>query len=436
MTTNRGTIERRGDGWGYRFAYRDANGSRHHVRRQGFTTKADAQKALTSALADIDAGRGTATPRITVGDYLREWLDLYERGQSKKITTTKTIRGHVTSYLIPRIGNVTLAKLTPQMVARLYADLLTDGKTGHNSTGGLAPKSVRNIAGTLHKALADGVRRGYLPRNPADNVDLPRWERPEMQPYDELEVATFMEYASKDGDPLAALWRVLFATGVRRGELLGLRWSDVDLVTGSITISQNRVEVGKVYTQTPKTRAARRTITLDPDTVTALAILKNAQEASAEVLGGWVSDLVATDLDGTPIYPRTLTRRFQATARAAGLRVIRLHDARHTHATIMFDNGVPVHVVSRRLGHTSVATTADIYVARMPAADRAAADVWTSVLRSAETSIEGRRKDADLLHNSDDRTTETPKNIEFSGFPGTSETQQNEATPRIEPSEE
>lgn len=381
-TTKNGVV-RRGTGWGFRHTYRDANGRRHYVRRQGFATKAEARAAYAKAVSETNR-HGTAHPALTVGEYLVAWVDRYERSQSRKVTTVRTARRLVNAYLVPRLGSVRLSKLSPAMVSGFYGDLLEGGRTGRSGTGGLAPKSVRNIGGVLHKALKDAVRDGILPKNPADDVDLPKWTRPEMHPYDEVEVGTFLRAASGSGDPLAALWWVLFATGLRRGELLGLRWQDVDLVEGTITVAQTRVESSTVFVSTPKTNAARRRITIDPGTVTALAVLKNAQEDAAERLGGWTSDLVATDLDGKAIRPNRLTARFHAIAREAGLREIRLHDARHTHATLMFDHGVPVHVVSRRLGHTSVATTADIYVARMPSADRAAADTWANVLRAVD----------------------------------------------------
>lgn len=429
-------VERRGNGWGFRFSYRDGGGRRVHVRRQGFQTKAEARAALMRAMSDARLGRGVSGANMTVAEYLGEWIIDYERSQSRKLTTVKSKRSHVESYLVPRLGGIRLGRLSSAHLQRLYGDLLVDGRTGHNGTGGLSPKTVRDIAGTIHKALKDAVRRGYIPRNPADDVDLPRWERPEMETYDEAQVATFLREAARDGDPLAALWHVMFATGIRRGEMMGLRWQDVDLVAGTISIVQTRVESGTVHRSTPKTPAARRRITLDTGTVVALANLKNAQEDAADRLGGWSSDLVATDLDGTPILPRTLTRRFQAIARTAGLPVVRLHATRHTHATIMFDNGVPVHLVSRRLGHTSVATTADVYVARMPSADRAAADTWATVLQHATgADAEGRRKDAEGRRISRPDTDYTqlsePETVVSCG-PRDDTRSQVEATPRIE----
>ena len=385
MSNAQGTIERRADGWSYRFSYRDQLGKRQHVRRQGFATKKDAQRAMVAHIGDVNAGRGTNNPKMTVGEFLTSWIDVYERSQSRKLTTTKTTKCHVEAYLIPRLGNIRLQKLTQESIDRLLADLLTNGKTGaKGETGPLSPKTVRNIAGTLHKALADAVKRGHIPRNPSDNVNMPRWDRPEISPYDEAEVMAFLQHAAKDGDPTTALWRLMFATGIRRGEMLGLRWSDVDLVVGEITIRQSRVEIAGGHTSTPKTRAGQRSIPIDGDTVTALAMLRNAQDAAAQVLGSKPFDLVATDLDGTPIGTRAMTRRFQSIAKGAGLRIIRLHDTRHTHATIMLDNGVPIHTMSQRLGHSRPSTTLDVYASFMPAAGRMAAETMGQVFRRAE----------------------------------------------------
>lgn len=378
-------VTKRGTGWGYRFTYRDANGKRRYVRKQGFATKEEAKDAYAKAWASVNR-HGVASPTLTVGDYLRGWIERYERSQSRKVTTVLTARRLVDAYLIPRIGHVRLAKLSPAMVANLYADLMDNGKTGQSGQGGLSAKSVRNIGGVLHKALHDAVRDGTLTRNPADDVDLPKWNRPEIHAYDEAQVTAFIRQASKDGDPFLALWWLLFGTGIRRGELCGLRWQDVDLVEGTISIVQTRVQASKVHTTTPKSNASRRRITIDPAAVTMLATLKNAQDEAAERLGGWPSDLVATDLAGKPIRPSKLTDRFNAILRDAGLPKFTRsgpHVARHTHATLMFDHNEPVHVVSRRLGHTSVSFTADIYVASMPSADRAAANTWESIMRSA-----------------------------------------------------
>ena len=180
----------------------------------------------------------------------------------------------------------------------------------------------------------------------------------------------------KFGDPFYALWRLVFVTGLRRGELAGLRWADIDLVDGVVRVSQAQVmsPSGKEHTVTPKTAAGRRRFTIDGGTVVALAHLKNLQADAAQRLGHWASDYVATDLDGKRVRPDTLLARFQRAAKAAGVRHTWLHAARHTAAVQQIRAGTDLPVIARRLGHSRVSTTLDVYGAFMPSHDRNAAD--------------------------------------------------------------
>lgn len=377
MMRQRGTVDRHGVGWRWRYTA-TVDGRRHTISQNGYATKTEARKALTAALARHDAGTGRKAANVSTGDYLAGWLDTYRRSGRRKATTIESTTVAVNRYLVPRIGSVPLSKLDGERIGRLYADLLTDGRTGASGTkGGLSPKTVRNVAGVLHKALSDAVRNGRLTTNPATGVDLPTWKRPELTVWDERQAATFLAYVEQAGDPLAAVWRLMLATGLRRGELLGLYWSDVDLLNASLNVVRSRSVKGE---DTPKTRKGRRTISLDVDTVNALARMKDDQEAAAKTIGAWSSPYLATDLDGRPIWPQTFTRRFQAAARRAGLPVPRLHDGRHTAATLALQAGVPIHVVSGRLGHEHVSTTLDVYSAYLPAADRDAAKRIGAVL--------------------------------------------------------
>ena len=368
--SQRGTVDKHHGSWRWRFGV-TVDGRRQQVSRGGYATKTEARKALTAALARHDVGNLTTTTRKTTGDYLLGWLDQYRRSQSRKATTVQTTTHLVTAYILPRIGDVPLAKLDADRIANLYADLLENGRTGAcGTTGGLSAKSVRNIAGVLHKALTDAVKRKHLLANPADGVDLPKWRRPDLNVWDERQAAAFLNYVETTGDPMAALWRLMLATGLRRGELLGLTWADVDLVDGFLNVVRSRTTTG---VDTPKTSKGRRSISLDDGTVDALARWKDQHEVAATTFGVWSSPYVATDLDGRPIQPLAFTRRFQAAAKRAGLPIPRLHDGRHTAATLALQAGVPINVVSGRLGHEHVSTTLDVYAAYLPLADRDAA---------------------------------------------------------------
>jgi len=377
MTTPRRTpegITYRNGSYSYRVQWRDGN-KRRTASKDGFATIKAAQVARRKALTEIDNGN-MVQGSGTVGDYMVGWLDTYTRSGTVKRSTCAATTNMVVNHIVPHLGHVQLSKLTPKHVQTFYADLLQSGEARHKSGRGLSPKSVRNIANTLHKALDEAVRFGVANRNPAHGVSLPRWERPELKRWEPYQIGQFLRHRANEGDYLYPVWRLMFAIGLRRGEACGLRWSDVDLMGKRVTIRSTRLEGNsEVYEETPKSRAGKRVITIDADTVIALAQMRNTQEKAAEVIGGWVSEFVVTNLDGNPYQPEALTRRFQTASRAAGLPVIRLHDVRHSSATMQLNEGVPVHVVSGRLGHSTPSTTLNVYAAFMPSADGLAADV-------------------------------------------------------------
>jgi len=387
------SVQKHGSGWRYRVSYVDATGARHWVTRGGFSSKRDAQRAEAQAKVRLDASRSVVTGRTTVGDYLGAWFDTYERSQSRKPTTVDATRLHLDRYLLPRIGQLPLHDLTPAVISDLYADLLANGRTGRNGTGGLSPKTVRNIAGTLHKALADGVRRETIPRNPADAVDLPKVRRVEPRAWDADQVHTFLAHLAATrpvGDPDATVWRLTLATGMRRGEVLGLRWDRVDLVGCTLTVDNNRVVTRAGMVEgTPKSDAGLRRISLDHGTRDALAQLRDAQEKAAEIIGCSPFPYVATQLDGVQIHPRAFLRRLNKAQDEAGLPRVNLHELRHTNITAALQAGTAVHVVSRRVGHSKVSTTLDTYARHIPSADDLAAETMGRLLEGPSWSPNG-----------------------------------------------
>lgn len=389
MTTRkrRGSVFSRSGSWGFSFSY-TVNGERQQIKRQGFSTRKEADQELTRALASIDGGRLLGAGRQTVEGFLLSWLESWSGSNRVKPTTIATTTIDIKRYLVPVLGHVLLRSLQPKAIDDCLNHLLNHGRiSGDKGNGaGLSPKSVRNIFGTLHRALNDAVRWGLIPHNPADKVTPPRWERPAITTWSPEQVAAFLSHVNANGDPLAAIWRLLLVTGMRRGELLGLRWQDIDLVEGTVTVVQTRVVAGsRVIVSTPKSKAGNRTISIDPGTVTQLAELKNAQEAAAQRFGHWRSDLVVLTQNGHAMQPKDLLLAFQRAARLAGLPKIKLHEGRHTAVTWALQQNTPLHVVSQRVGHAQASTTQNIYAHVLPNADRQAADQIGSALENLLT---------------------------------------------------
>lgn len=307
-------------------------------------------------------------------DYFEKWLSDYAKPNLSPRSYDR-YTGIVNKYLIPQLGRIQLTQLRPEQLQRHYT-------TGLNS--GLSARTIRYHHALIHIALQTAVKWGLVNRNVADAVEPPRFKRSVMQTWNEDEVNRFLE-AAKESHYYPLFYTALF-TGMRRGELLALRWQDVDFIYSQIYISRSLHQLrdgSYIYTQ-PKSEKSRRTIALPSSLFFILSEHRKAKEVEALLLGQTLSDtdLVFNDL-GKPLRPNTVTYAWERMAARSGVKVIRLHDARHTHASLMLKQGIHPKIVQERLGHASIQMTLDTYSHVAPGIQQAAAESFDKLLKRA-----------------------------------------------------
>jgi len=350
------------------------------------TRKADADKLVTELVKRHNDGDYRASDKIKLGVYLIErWLPA-QRSQLKA-TTFHSYESNIKLHVLPTLGDVALARLTAEDLDALYGRLLESGRRNKSGDGpGLSPASVRYVHRILRKALGDAVRKGSLTRSPASLADPPKRNtnkksEVEMRVWTSAQLQTFL--SSLVGQRLAPAFVLAAHTGMRRGEVAGLRWSDIDLDAKLIHVRQNAVVVNYELRLTDvKTTNGRRTIDINDDVVRALQAWWRKQAEERLLLGSGYDDqdLVFARPDGTPTHPELLSSTFERIVGRAGLPRIRLHDVRHTHATLLLKAGVPIKVVSERLGHATAGFTLDVYGWVLPGMQAEAAEVFSRLM--------------------------------------------------------
>jgi integrase len=352
-----GSITRRKDGlYMARYTVQTATG----VKRKAVyaKTRKEVSKKLTAAMADASKGiTGDGGPK-TVGAFLTSWLENSVRGSVRKSTYDRN-ESLCRVHLIPALGRKKLQTLGAADVAGFYRSRLD---------AGCSAASVHKMHETLHKALKQAVRWGYMTKNPADDVDAPRVHTEEVHPLTQEEACRFLEAVR--GDRLEALYVVALHTGLRQGELLALRWEDLDLEAHTLQVRRTVTkDGGKLAVGPTKTAKGRRTVKLTKDAAASLRGHLTRQLEEIDVLGDHFQDqgLVFCTSKGTLINPTNLRKRsFAPLLVRAGLPHITFHQLRHTAATILLLKNVNPKIVSEMLGHASIAITLDTYSHVLP----------------------------------------------------------------------
>jgi integrase len=362
----RGSVTKEGTGrWSFVIDLPASRRGRRQIRRRGFPTRRAAQLALQELLNAEASGRLVEPSRLTVEDYLVEhWVPTLP--SVVRPTTADTYARLVRRHVLPELGAVPLQKLQRADISSWIAALVARG---------LSPKSIRNIHGVLAKALSDAVDLELVTRNVATRPrNIPRTRPPDPRVWRPEETQRFLSETS--GDRFGALWRFIAATGCRRGEALGLLWSDVDLERQTAVIRRQRtIAGGSIVDGAPKTAAGARTVAIDEGTVRALRGWRRVQAQERLLCGtGWTeSGLVFTNRQGGGLWPQRVSATFKVRTLELELPHIGLHGLRHTAATFMIASGVNARVVQQRLGHANVSVTLGLYTHVLPAHDQEAA---------------------------------------------------------------
>jgi integrase len=342
------------------------------------TSKREAEAKLAELLHEQAQGTLTKPNKLTIGECLDQWLRDYRPRIAPN--TAQSYEFFIERHIKPAIGQIPLTSLTPVHLQRLYSDKLSSGRK--DGKGGLSGRSVRYIHVTLHRALKSAVRLGILSRNVADNVDVPGIECHEMRTMTEDDILTFLESA-KTG-PYYVLYFLALFSGLRRSELLGLRWTDIDLLGCQLSVTRtlHRLNNGEIIFKEPKTQKSRRLVALSPATVQVLRDHKASQETERLLAGKLLKedDLVFAQPDGQPLKPDTVSHAFVALARRLGFEGISLHSCRHSHATLLLKRNTHPAVVMQRLGHSSITVTINTYSHVMPSLQKSAAKDFDSII--------------------------------------------------------
>ncbi len=342
-------------------------------------TKKDAQGALITALAAVNEGTHVDPSKLTVGEFLLKWLTEYA-ATAVSAKTYERYGEHVHKHLVPGLGTIALRDLAPLDIQRYYTKALTSGRL--KGPGGLSPRTVHHQHVILSQALRRAVKWRLLAINPAEAVDPPKVCQEEIEVLDDDELAKLLRTA-KSTRSYPAIF-LAATTGMRRGEVLGLRWRDIDLDGAKLTIAMALEETKSgLRLKSPKTPGSRRTITLPAVTVEALRRhrVQVLRERLALGLGRDDDGPVFANFEGGHIQPRNFTKKFTRLVKRAGVRQITLHGLRHSHITSLLRAGVNAKVVSERAGHASVAITLGLYAHALPDMQAEAAAKVDAVLR-------------------------------------------------------
>jgi len=364
---------------------RDLDGKRRQKWHGGFATRSEAEAGRVAFIAEIRAGTYTEPSVVTLDEWVTGgwWALLQDR---VKASTAAAYEANLRHHVLPSLGRVRLTSLRVEHLNRLYTRLLQEGRI--DGRGGLSSHTVRNVHVIVHLLLRDACSAGLIARNVAEVATPPPRRSPRTVPmrfWQPHQLRLFL--AAVEGEHLEAAWHLAALTGMRRGGIAALRWDDIDVPNQRVYIRQTRTRIGTEMVLSSPKSGYGRLIDLDTETTRRLVEHSERQNHAASRLGLVNPERFAfLNPDFAPVRPDYLSERFLLISSHLGLPRIRFHDLRHTHATIALATGVPINVVSERLGHTNTSVTLNVYSHVMPGMGASAAqDIANYVIGSDPT---------------------------------------------------
>ncbi|PTM59270.1 site-specific integrase [Desmospora activa] len=351
----KGYFRKRGKTWSFTLDIgKDAQSKRKQKTKGGFKTKKDAERACNELINQINRGEYFEPTQATLKEFLHEWLESSAK-PSLRPGTLDTHQIVIGKHIIPELGNIKLTNLTPVHIQKFYSNKLA---------ADLSAEYVRYMHSILRNSLGQAVKWQMISKNPAELVTPPKITGKEKTTWTIEEANQFLRYVAENDERFFISYLLAIHTGMRQGEILGLRWKDCDLDNNRLSVIQTlcRTSKGLIF-QEPKTKGSKRVIALTDEIVATLKKYKATQNRHKLLLGTAYEDhdLLVCTLEGKPIHPRNLQRHFHRMIQQAEVPKIRFHDLRHTHASIMLQLGEHPKIVSERLGHSRTSITLDIY---------------------------------------------------------------------------
>ncbi|WP_424475039.1 tyrosine-type recombinase/integrase [Oceanobacillus kimchii] len=366
-----GSIRKDGNTWYYILEIGNVNGKRKQKKKRGFKTKKDAQKALIEAEHTLlKDGMFYEPSNMLYEDFITQWLN--DKKTTLKNSTLNTYKWLITNYIIPNLGNIELSKLSPIIVQQFYNSLINERI--------ISRQNVQKIHSIINNSLDKALKWNLVNKNVAKLVDRPKAFKRELIVWNEEEVKIFLEVAIKSRYYIAYL--LALSTGMRQGEILALKWANLELKNKSLSVTHTLSHDGKEILPGAKTRSSLRSIYLPDKTINALEEHRaniNSEKQYADILYKDNDLIVCTNI-GTPCNPRNLLRSFYSLIEKSKVPKIRFHDLRHTHATLLLKQGVNPKIVAERLGHSNIHITLDLYSHVIPSMQQESANKLNNIL--------------------------------------------------------